>query len=213
MNVKYPVTTLNGQILLSAGAVLDNAARDLVPNYREKVSEIAHGPTHDFGKICIPLEILKKDIALTREEGDYLKHHALAGNVFLAYYLRDPHGIAARVARDHHERMNGRGYPRGVLQKDPMVEIVAVRDVYDAMISPRPYRPVSYDNRGGLGSPDRHGGAGGSGVAGGPVPHRPEPALETRLQDRGAVAFKADNGTAGKFVWKTIRNRYGAELK
>ena len=163
MNIHYPVTTLDGQILLSAGAVLDNAAldrlldaappadlkkyalvdhgtvlqdirgilatppydiifsdktafseifdvirsvrfaapvlevleyfktndwgtyrhmlaifalttliaRDLVPNYREKVSEIAHGPTHDFGKICIPLEILKKDIALTREESDY----------------------------------------------------------------------------------------------------------------------------------------------
>jgi len=37
-------------------------ARDLVPNYRKRVSEIAYGPTHDFGKICVPLDILKKII-------------------------------------------------------------------------------------------------------------------------------------------------------
>jgi HD-GYP domain-containing protein (c-di-GMP phosphodiesterase class II) len=125
-------------------------ARDLMPNYRKRVSEIAHGPTHDFGKICVPLDILKKDHALTREESDCLKHHTLAGYVLLAYHLKDPRSIAAKVARDHHERMNGKGYPRGIAQEDLMVEIVAVCDVYDALISTRPYRPVSYDNRAAL---------------------------------------------------------------
>ena len=122
-------------------------ARDLVPNYRNRVSEIEHGPTHDFGKICVPLSILKKDSSLTREEFNYLKHHTIAGYVLLSYYFRDYRSIAAMVARDHHERMNASGYPRGIKQKDLIVEIVAVCDVYDALISDRPYRPVSYDNR------------------------------------------------------------------
>ncbi|MBC2716607.1 MAG: HD domain-containing protein [Desulfobacteraceae bacterium] len=122
-------------------------ARDLVPNYRKRVSEIAYGPTHDFGKICVPLDILKKEHPLTRDELNYLKHHAVAGYVLLSYYFRDRRSIAAKVARDHHERMNGQGYPRGINQQDLMIEIVAVCDVYDALISARPYRPVSYNNR------------------------------------------------------------------
>ncbi|MCX5853312.1 MAG: hypothetical protein NTZ24_01785, partial [Deltaproteobacteria bacterium] len=55
--------------------------------------------------------------------------------------------FAARVARDHHERINGSGYPRGISLNDRIVEIVAVCDIYDALISTRPYRPVSFDNR------------------------------------------------------------------
>lgn len=141
-------TTYRHMLTIFALTIL--IARDLVPNHRKRVSEIAHGPTHDFGKICIPLDILKKNHALTREEGDYLKHHTIAGYVLLAYYLRDSRSIAAKVARDHHERLNGRGYPRAIAQEDLMVEIVAVCDVYDAMISARPYRPVSYDNRSAL---------------------------------------------------------------
>jgi HD-GYP domain-containing protein (c-di-GMP phosphodiesterase class II) len=122
-------------------------ARDLVPNYRKRVSEIAHGPTHDFGKINIPLNILKKTQPLTNEELDCLKHHTIAGYVLLSYYLGDIHSIAAMAARDHHERKNGSGYPRGTQQQGVIVEIVAVCDVYDALISSRPYRPTSYDNR------------------------------------------------------------------
>ena len=122
-------------------------ARDLVPGYRRRVSEIAHGPTHDFGKISVPLEILKKNQPLTKEELKHLKHHTLAGYVLLGYYFKDVRSIAAKVARDHHERLNGSGYPSGIQQTDLIVEIVAVCDVYDALISARPYRPVSYDNR------------------------------------------------------------------
>jgi len=122
-------------------------ARNLVPNYRKRVSEIIHGPTHDFGKICVPLDILKKKDLLTHEELNHLKHHAIAGYVLLSYYFRNSNCIAAKVARDHHERMNGLGYPQGIKQQDLIVEIVAVCDVYDALTSARPYRPVSYDNR------------------------------------------------------------------
>ncbi|MFZ2629988.1 MAG: HD domain-containing phosphohydrolase [Desulfosalsimonadaceae bacterium] len=122
-------------------------ARDLVPNYRKRVSEIVCGPTHDFGKICVPLDILKKQQPLTLSELDQLKHHTVAGYVLLSYYFGDSRSLAALVARDHHERMNGSGYPNGIRQQDLMVEIVSVCDIYDALISPRPYRTDSYDNR------------------------------------------------------------------
>ena len=49
--------------------------------------------------------------------------------------------------RDHHEKKDGSGYPRGIPLEDLMVEIVAVSDIYDALVSSRPYRPISYDNR------------------------------------------------------------------
>ena len=58
--------------------------------------------------------------------------------------------LAAIVARDHHEKKNGSGYPRGIELKDLLVEIIAACDVYDALVSPRPYRPVSFDNRSAL---------------------------------------------------------------
>jgi len=102
-------------------------------------------PAHDFGKICVPLEVLKKNGPLTQSERKMLEHHTMAGYVLLKYY-RD-NDLSARIARDHHERNNGSGYPRGITLADRLVEIVVVSDIYDALISPRPYRPASYDNR------------------------------------------------------------------
>ena len=108
------------------------------------------GPTHDFGKITVPLHILKKAGPLTVGEKRLLKYHPLSGYVLLAYYLGDHLHPAVLVARDHHERRDGSGYPRGITEIDPVAEMVAVCDVYDALLSPRPYRPLSYDNRSAL---------------------------------------------------------------
>lgn len=105
------------------------------------------GPTHDFGKICVPLHILKKTAPLTLKERQILQCHPLSGYVLLAYYFGDHQHPAVLAARDHHERRDGKGYPRGTKSLEPMVEMVAACDVYDALLSPRPYRPMSYDNR------------------------------------------------------------------
>lgn len=122
-------------------------AKDLLPDSESRLILAATGPAHDFGKICVPLEILKKESPLTRTERSIVEQHTTAGYVLLSYYLRDRLNIAAEVAWSHHERRDGSGYPRGISLKDFMVEIIAVSDVYDALISPRSYRPVSYDNR------------------------------------------------------------------
>ncbi|MFV9644690.1 MAG: HD-GYP domain-containing protein, partial [Desulfobacterales bacterium] len=93
------------------------------------------------------VEILRKSDPLTRTERGVLEHHTVAGYVLLTYYLRGTQRFSAKIARDHHERRDGSGYPRGIALADRMVEIVAVTDVYDALISKRPYRSVAYDNR------------------------------------------------------------------
>lgn len=125
-------------------------AIDLVQDYEAMIGEEATSPLHDFGKICVPLEILKKAAPLTRDERNHLEHHTLAGYILLCCYAQDTAHISARIARDHHERRTGSGYPRGIRLKDPMVEIVAVCDIYDALTSQRPYRSQPYDNRSAL---------------------------------------------------------------
>lgn len=119
----------------------------LIPDPQDVLKEVMSGPTHDLGKTCVPLETLKKTSPLTRKERLMLEHHVHAGYVLLCYYLRDNRNIASIVARDHHERKDGSGYPMGTLQLNRMVEIVVVSDIYDALLMERPYRPTPYDNR------------------------------------------------------------------
>jgi HD-GYP domain-containing protein (c-di-GMP phosphodiesterase class II) len=125
-------------------------ARHLYPDDRRSLLGALAGPSHDLGKICVPAKILQKTTPLTHMEVSILKHHAAAGYVLLAHHTGDFKHLSARVALDHHERRDGSGYPRGIATFDEMAEIVILSDMYDALISPRPYRPVSFDNRSAL---------------------------------------------------------------
>lgn len=122
-------------------------AQDLIDDSQQVLEEASSGPSHDVGKICVPLPVLRKSDPLTRTERGQLEHHVAAGYVLLAHYHGDSEDLAARVARDHHERKDGSGYPLEISLEDRLVEIVAASDIYDALISARPYRPTSYDNR------------------------------------------------------------------
>lgn len=122
-------------------------SRRLLHDVDDQVKSVATSPFHDIGKVCVPLTVLKKTTPLTRCERKMLMHHTLAGHVLCCYYLGDPEHFISVVARDHHERRDGSGHPRGIPVSDRMVEIIAVCDIYDALISPRPYRPKSFDNR------------------------------------------------------------------
>ena len=122
-------------------------AKDLIPNDQECIRLSATGPTHDIGKMCVPLHILKKTTPLTKTERSFLEHHTAAGYVLLSHYYKNSRYLASTVAVDHHERRDGSGYPRGILLEDPLVEIIAMSDIYDALIMPRPYRSGAYDNR------------------------------------------------------------------
>lgn len=133
--------------ILVVFALSSHLARKMLDGFEEIVQESAAGPLHDFGKICVPLDILSKRTHLRRSERAILEHHTLAGYVLLSYYLGDSGTQAAVIARDHHERRDGSGYPLGIPLASRFVEIVAACDIYDALISPRPYRKKSFDSR------------------------------------------------------------------
>jgi PAS domain S-box-containing protein len=97
---------------------------------------------HDIGKIYIPSDILSKPGKLTKLEFDLLKEHTRTGHEILKT-IEFPWPIA-QIVLQHHERLNGSGYPFGIPGEDIVIEakILAVADVVEAMSSHRPYRPA-----------------------------------------------------------------------
>ncbi|GFZ33503.1 hypothetical protein CSC2_40290 [Clostridium zeae] len=94
---------------------------------------------HDLGKINVPDEILKKPGRLTAEEFEYIKKHPKDGeDIVKGTFIQE----AALAIGQHHERLDGSGYPLGLKGKEICMEaqVVGVADSYDAMTSDRPYR-------------------------------------------------------------------------
>lgn len=107
---------------------------------KEKIENIAFASLfHDLGKIYIPDEILNKPGPLTDEEFELIKKHPSDGVELVkkTYYEN-----IAEIIHQHHERLNGSGYPRGLKGKEILLEarIIAVSDTYDAMTTDRAYR-------------------------------------------------------------------------
>jgi PAS domain S-box-containing protein/putative nucleotidyltransferase with HDIG domain len=100
------------------------------------------GIIHDIGKIFVPAEILSKPAGLTEMEYNLIKVHPQAGHDI----LKDagmPYPVAEMILQ-HHERLDGSGYPQGLKGPDILLEarILAVADVAEAIASSRPYRPA-----------------------------------------------------------------------
>ncbi|MCJ7752355.1 MAG: HD domain-containing protein [Armatimonadetes bacterium] len=100
----------------------------------------AYGPLHDLGKIGIADAVLSKQGPLTEEECELVRQHTLIGESIMRPL--SPGSQALAMIRNHHERWDGKGYPDG-LKGDGiplLARVVAVADVYHAIISHRPYR-------------------------------------------------------------------------
>ncbi|WIF94111.1 HD-GYP domain-containing protein [Caminicella sporogenes] len=102
---------------------------------------------HDIGNAFIPKEILNKEGTLTDEEYRLIREHPLKGYEYLKenYQLT---AFAKAIALQHHERIDGSGYPYGLTgdKINKLAKIVAVADVYDAMTSDRPYKKAKSPN-------------------------------------------------------------------
>jgi putative two-component system response regulator len=104
---------------------------------------------HDIGKISVPDSILLKRGPLTPEERRLMTKHAASGYAVLEGSSSDVVNLAAEIALSHHERWDGAGYPTGLAgEAIPLSgRIVAVADVFDALVSDRPYKIAwSLDN-------------------------------------------------------------------
>lgn len=111
---------------------------------RNDLVKLAYGALlHDIGKIFIPSVIINKPGRLTPEEFDIVKKHPYDGYAYIKknFYLTVPE-ISAIAVREHHERVDGSGYPNGTKSERicHFAKILAIADVYDALVSDRPYR-------------------------------------------------------------------------
>lgn len=107
---------------------------------KERIENLTYASLfHDIGKIDIPDEILNKPSRLTDEEYEIIKKHPENGIRFVekTYYNN-----IGEIILQHHERIDGSGYPRGLKEDEILLEakIIAVADTYDAMTTSRPYR-------------------------------------------------------------------------
>lgn len=154
------ITSTQSEIINVLSEVVENRSEETA-NHINRVSEICYiiadkyglpqedtrvlkliSPLHDVGKIAIPDKILKKPGKLTAEEFDIMKRHAIIGYNILQSSKKQLFKQAAIIAKNHHERWDGRGYPSGLSGEDiPLIaRIVAVADVFDALLHKRVYK-------------------------------------------------------------------------
>ncbi len=106
-------------------------------------------PMHDVGKIGIPDSVLLKSGRLTEKEYNIMKRHTVIGARILAGSDSEILKTACEIAKSHHERWDGTGYPEGLCDEDIPVSarIVHICDIYDALRSVRPYKaPLSHED-------------------------------------------------------------------
>jgi putative nucleotidyltransferase with HDIG domain len=140
------VTTLDARDQYTAGhsAAVAVYSRDIARRMAlsDEEQQKAHlcGLVHDIGKIGLPAGLLEKPGALTLDERRQMQEHSAIGERILAKV--EDYAEIARIVRHHHERVDGQGYPDGLLGDDvPLLSrIIAVADAYNAMTSNRPYR-------------------------------------------------------------------------
>ena len=157
-----------GNHIVRTQAYVEALARRLMhlPGWASELADdglariVKAAPMHDIGKIGIPDRILLKPGRLTPEEFEIMKTHAAIGGDTLAHAmqraiaLHPQQGetpepvrflqVACTIAYDHHERWDGGGYPRGLAARaiPRPARLMALADVYDALTTPRIYKPA-----------------------------------------------------------------------
>lgn len=135
--------------------IVDEIRRQGIIPVDEQLAEdiVRAAPTHDLGKISIDNAILNKPGRLTDEEFEIMKTHSAKSGELVKILLEGVEEerfvqVAYHVARYHHERWDGRGYPEGLVGEMIPLEarIMAIADVYDALVSKRVYKePMSFE--------------------------------------------------------------------
>ncbi|HML67259.1 MAG TPA: HD domain-containing protein [Clostridia bacterium] len=140
INEKDHYTSRHSKAVLQYSLALYDAMQDRGPDIPR--DDLAFAALfHDVGKCFVPTEILQKPDKLEQAEMRYILRHPIdSGRMLLPNFGEQ----IAEIARNHHERLDGSGYPRGLRSEDISLssQIVAVADVFDAMTSDRGYNVV-----------------------------------------------------------------------
>ncbi|MGF1694410.1 DUF3369 domain-containing protein [Vibrio kyushuensis] len=151
-----------GELIYRLGDVVESRSHE-AGNHVRRMSELSYelclllghseekaqllkqaAPMHDVGKIATPDAVLLKPGKLDAEEWEIMKQHAEIGYKILAGSKRKILQTAAMIAHEHHEKIDGTGYPQGLKGNDISIEarIIAVVDVFDALTHERCYKPA-----------------------------------------------------------------------
>ena len=161
------ITNTQKEIIYTMGEIAETRSKE-TGNHVKRVAEYSYllaikaglteeeasilklaSPMHDIGKVGIPDSILNKPGKLTNEEFEIMKTHAQLGFEMLRHSKKPILQAASIVSREHHEKYNGLGYPRGLKEKEIHIfaRITAVADVFDALGSERVYKKAWEDER------------------------------------------------------------------
>ncbi len=161
-NKDSEIETSQSEMILLLGEVIESRSGETGSHVR-KVADYAHllakklgmpedeaqilrtaAALHDIGKIAIPDSILMAPRSLSDSEFIVMKKHAQAGYRMLAHHHQPLMQLAAKIALEHHEWWDGGGYPQGLKGKEISLpgRIVAVADVFEALLNDRVYRPA-----------------------------------------------------------------------
>ncbi len=108
------------------------------------------GLVHDLGKSRLPQDILEKRGPLTHDEFKMIQTHPSIEYILLSAYLKNTKSTIAYTSFLHHERSDGTGYPRGIQRLNKYVQTLIPCDIFDALVSSRPYRSGPYTARAAL---------------------------------------------------------------
>lgn len=160
INLEKEVTETQSEVILRLGEVLETRSRETGNHVRrlallsslvgehlgmdeeECIELLNASPMHDIGKVAIPDSILMKPGRFTDDEFEKMRYHAEAGYQMLKGSPRSLMQSAAIIARQHHERYDGKGYPQGLAGDDIHLyaRIVSIVDVFDALMHRRCYK-------------------------------------------------------------------------
>lgn len=148
-NMKHALPYTYSHVLIVAAFAIKLSLLYKPKNYDKDM--VCHcGFTHDIGKTRVPLAILNKKEKLTKKESLLIKTHPILGYLLLNYYLKKDRRDCSLASLDHHERLDGSGYPKGIKRINKYTQLISPVDVMDALMTKRPYREKAYSLRAAL---------------------------------------------------------------
>jgi putative two-component system response regulator len=133
---------ITGMHVIRVGHICSTLARTIGMSEDDCKKYLLAAPMHDIGKVATPDNILLKPGPLTSDEYEVMKLHTTAGYEILKGSASEMLQLAAEIARTHHERYDGNGYPRKLKGSEIPLSgrLCSIADVFDALTSTRPYK-------------------------------------------------------------------------